>query len=114
MGMGADSAWHAKGSTLSDKFARKEFGIAQEVIIDVIRGGKPCSTALLLWGCCGAGMVGCNLKGEGCKPRDFYTRMRTTDIDHRKRQSQVILVCGDSQAWVLNLPSIFFLFHQKR
>lgn len=52
MGMGADSAWHTKGSTLSDKFARKEFGIAQEVIIDVIRGGKSAyrtTTMGLLW-----------------------------------------------------------------
>jgi hypothetical protein len=56
MGMGADSAWHAKGSTLSDKSARKEFGIAQEGIIDAIRGGKPAYRTItlgLLW--CGDG-----------------------------------------------------------
>ncbi len=38
--MEADSAWHTKGGTLSDKSARKEFGITQEEIIDAIRDGK--------------------------------------------------------------------------
>lgn len=40
MSMEADSAWHTKGGTLSDKSARKEFGITQEEIIDAIRDGK--------------------------------------------------------------------------
>ena len=40
MGMDADSAWRTKGGTLSDKSARKEFGIAQEEIIDAVRDGK--------------------------------------------------------------------------
>ena len=35
-----NSAWHKKGGTLSDKSARKEFGITQEEIIDAIRDGK--------------------------------------------------------------------------
>ena len=38
--MEADSAWHTKEGTLSDKSARKEFGITQEEIIDAIRDGK--------------------------------------------------------------------------
>jgi len=36
----ANSMWHKKGGTLSDKSARKEFGITQEEIIDAIRDGK--------------------------------------------------------------------------
>jgi hypothetical protein len=36
----ANSVWHKKGGTLSDKSARKEFGITQEEIIDAIRDGK--------------------------------------------------------------------------
>ena len=36
----ADSAWNKKGGTLSDKSARKEFGITQEEIIGAIRDGK--------------------------------------------------------------------------
>ena len=35
-----NSVWTKKGGTLSDKSARKEFGITQEEIIDAIRGGK--------------------------------------------------------------------------
>jgi len=34
------SAWIKKGATLSDKSARKEFGLTQEEIIVGIRGGK--------------------------------------------------------------------------
>jgi hypothetical protein len=36
----ADSVWSKKGATLSDKSARKEFGLAQEEIIAAIRAGK--------------------------------------------------------------------------
>ncbi|MEA3458795.1 MAG: hypothetical protein U9R21_08985, partial [Candidatus Thermoplasmatota archaeon] len=36
----AKSAWSRKGATLSDKSARKEFGLAQEEIIEAIRSGK--------------------------------------------------------------------------
>ncbi|HEY6340153.1 MAG TPA: hypothetical protein VIY49_01565 [Bryobacteraceae bacterium] len=32
--------WGQKGATLSDKSARKEFGLTQEEIIDAIRAGK--------------------------------------------------------------------------
>jgi hypothetical protein len=35
-----NSAWFKKGATLSDKSARKEFGLTQEEIIEGIRGGK--------------------------------------------------------------------------
>ena len=35
-----DSEWTKKGGTLSDKSARKEFGLKQEEIIDAIRSGK--------------------------------------------------------------------------
>ncbi len=35
-----DSEWTKKGGTLSDKTARKEFGLAQEEIIEAIRAGK--------------------------------------------------------------------------
>ncbi len=35
-----DSAWSQKGATLSDKSARKEFGLTQEEIIEAIRDGK--------------------------------------------------------------------------
>ena len=34
------SAWIKKGGTLSDKSARKEFGLTQEEIIEAIEGGK--------------------------------------------------------------------------
>ena len=34
------SEWNKKGGTLSDKSARKEFGLTQEEIIDAIRAGK--------------------------------------------------------------------------
>ncbi|SPF56243.1 conserved hypothetical protein [Candidatus Sulfopaludibacter sp. SbA4] len=35
-----DSGWQNKGSTLSDKTARKEFGLKQEEIIAAIRAGQ--------------------------------------------------------------------------
>ncbi len=35
-----DSAWSKKGATLSDKSARKEFGLTQEEIVTAIRKGK--------------------------------------------------------------------------
>jgi hypothetical protein len=35
-----ESNWNKKGATLSDKSARKEFGLTQENIIDAIKGGK--------------------------------------------------------------------------
>ena len=34
------STWIKKGATLSDKSARKEFGLTQEEIIEGIRGGR--------------------------------------------------------------------------
>ena len=34
------SVWVKKGATLSDKSARKEFGLTQEEIIEAIRDGK--------------------------------------------------------------------------
>jgi hypothetical protein len=36
----ADSMWSQKGATLSDKSARKEFGLTQEEIIQAIKDGK--------------------------------------------------------------------------
>ncbi len=36
----AGSVWSEKGATLSDKSARKEFGLAQEEIIEAIKAGK--------------------------------------------------------------------------
>jgi len=36
----SDSNWNQKGATLSDKSARKEFGLTQEEIIDAIKCGK--------------------------------------------------------------------------
>ena len=36
----ANSAWSTKGATLSDKSARKEFGLTQEEIIEAINAGK--------------------------------------------------------------------------
>jgi len=36
----AKSAWFEKGATLSDKSARKEFGLTQEEIIEGIKDGK--------------------------------------------------------------------------
>ena len=36
----AKSAWVKKGATLSDKSARKEFGLTQEEIIEAINAGK--------------------------------------------------------------------------
>ncbi len=35
-----NSAWFKKGATLSDKSARKEFGLTQEEIIEAIEDGK--------------------------------------------------------------------------
>lgn len=35
-----DSAWSKKGGTLSDKSARKEFGLSQQDIVEAIREGK--------------------------------------------------------------------------
>jgi hypothetical protein len=35
-----DSEWQRKGATLSDKTARKEFGLTQDEIIRAIRAGK--------------------------------------------------------------------------
>ena len=35
-----DSEWQRKGATLSDKTARKEFGLAQDEIVQAIRAGK--------------------------------------------------------------------------
>jgi len=36
----SDSAWTQKGGTLSDKTARKEFGLSQDEIIEAIKSGK--------------------------------------------------------------------------
>ena len=36
----ANSAWSTKGATLSDKSARKEFGLTQEEIIEAVNAGK--------------------------------------------------------------------------
>ena len=35
-----DSEWQRKGATLSDKTARKEFGLTQDEIVNAIRSGK--------------------------------------------------------------------------
>jgi DNA mismatch repair ATPase MutS len=35
-----ESGWNIKGGTLSDKSARKEFGLTQKEIIKAINGGK--------------------------------------------------------------------------
>jgi hypothetical protein len=35
-----DSDWQRKGATLSDKTARKEFGLTQDEIVRAIRAGK--------------------------------------------------------------------------
>jgi hypothetical protein len=35
-----DSVWLKKGGTLSDKSARKEFGLSQDEIIEAIKSGK--------------------------------------------------------------------------
>lgn len=35
-----DSEWQCKGATLSDKTARKEFGLTQAEIVQAIRAGK--------------------------------------------------------------------------
>ena len=37
---GGDSMWSRKGATLSDKSARKEYGLTQPEIIAAIRAGK--------------------------------------------------------------------------
>lgn len=34
------SAWITKGATLSDKSARKEFGLTQDEIIEAMKGGR--------------------------------------------------------------------------
>jgi hypothetical protein len=36
----SDSMWSRKGATLSDKFARKQFGLTQQEIVAAIRAGK--------------------------------------------------------------------------
>ena len=36
----SDSTWIKKGGTLSDKPARKKFGLTREEIIEAIKGGK--------------------------------------------------------------------------
>jgi len=36
----SDSNWTKKGNTLSDKSARKEFGLTQEEIVEAINAGK--------------------------------------------------------------------------
>jgi hypothetical protein len=36
----SDSEWQRKGATLSDKTARKEFGLTQAEIVQAIRAGK--------------------------------------------------------------------------
>ncbi len=35
-----DSAWQRKGATLSDKTARKEYGLTQDEIVEAIRDGQ--------------------------------------------------------------------------
>ncbi len=35
-----DPQWHRKGATLSDKTARKEFGLTQDEIIEAVQAGK--------------------------------------------------------------------------
>jgi len=35
-----DSEWQREGATLSDKTARKEFGLTQDEIVQAIRAGK--------------------------------------------------------------------------
>ncbi|HSB70894.1 MAG TPA: hypothetical protein VLT62_16330 [Candidatus Methylomirabilis sp.] len=35
-----DSEWQRRGATLSDKTARKEFGLTQDEIVQAIRAGK--------------------------------------------------------------------------
>ena len=35
-----DSEWQRKGATLSDKTARKEFGLTQDEVVQAIRAGK--------------------------------------------------------------------------
>ncbi len=37
---GLDSEWQRKGATLSDKTARKEYGLTQEEIVQAIRAGE--------------------------------------------------------------------------
>ena len=39
-GTDLDSEWQRKGATLSDKTARKEFGLTQDEIVQAIRAGK--------------------------------------------------------------------------
>ena len=35
-----DSVWQRKGATLSDKTARKEYGLTQDAIVEAIRAGQ--------------------------------------------------------------------------
>jgi len=35
-----DSVWQRKGATLSDKTARKEYGLTQDEIVEAIRAGR--------------------------------------------------------------------------
>ena len=35
-----DSVWQRKGATLSDKTARKEYGLSQDEIVEAIRDGQ--------------------------------------------------------------------------
>jgi hypothetical protein len=35
-----EAVWSKKGATLSDKSARKEFGLTQEEIVEAIKAGK--------------------------------------------------------------------------
>jgi hypothetical protein len=37
---GFDSEWQSKGATLSDKSARRQFGLTQAEIVEAIRAGK--------------------------------------------------------------------------
>jgi hypothetical protein len=36
----SDSEWQRRGATLSDKTARKEFGLTQDEIVQAVRAGK--------------------------------------------------------------------------
>jgi hypothetical protein len=41
-----DSVWSKKGGTLSDKFARKEFGLSQQDIVEAIVSTMPVGAGL--------------------------------------------------------------------
>lgn len=45
-----DSDWQRKGGTLSDKTARKEFGLTQDEIVQAIRAGKLQYREASVWG----------------------------------------------------------------